>query len=274
VKEKQKRKKQSTDTLKAALIDSEEKLLTIIDSLPDGIVIVDMDLKVLGANEAAARIAGLTRKEDLIGRKGLDFISPKHMDQIAESLLGALAGRPEERVQFSIVDASGKEVDIELSVSKINDSSGNQTGFVVIGRDISERKHVEEALKESESRYRELFEHMSSGVVVYEAINDGQDFIFKDFNSVAERISRLSREDLIGKSVLETKPGLKKFGLFDVLQKVWKTGKPEYMPVSYYEDEFVSGWRENFTYKLPSGEVVAVYNDITERKKAEDAFHF
>ena len=271
MKEKQKRKKQSTNALQVAFIDSETKLHHIIDALPDGIVIVDMDLKVLDANEAAAHIAGLTRKEDLIGRKGLDFVSPKHMDQIAESLLGASKGRPEERVQISIVDACGKEVDIELSISTLNDSSGNQTGFVVMGRDVTGRVRVEEALKESETRYRELFEHMSSGVVVYEAINDGNDFVFKDFNSVAERISRLSREDLIGKSILETKPGLKKFGLFDILQKVWRTGKPEYMPVSYYEDEHVSGWRENFIYKLPSGEVIAVYNDITERKKADDA---
>jgi PAS domain-containing protein len=43
------------------------------------------------------------------------------------------------------------------------------------------------------------------------------------------------------------------------------------MKVSYYEDEYVSGWRENFIYKLPSGEVVAIYNDITERMRAQEA---
>jgi PAS domain-containing protein len=43
------------------------------------------DLKVLEANEAAVRLAGFTRKEDLIGRKGLDLISPKYMGQRRDS---------------------------------------------------------------------------------------------------------------------------------------------------------------------------------------------
>ncbi|MEA3360684.1 MAG: hypothetical protein U9R17_14935 [Thermodesulfobacteriota bacterium] len=124
---------------------------------------------------------------------------------------------------------------------------------------------------EGEHRFRELFNNMSSGVAVYEAKDNGNDFIFKDINRAGERIENIKKENLIGKGVLEVFPGIKEFGLFDVLKRVGETGKPENHPVSLYKDEKIMGWRENYVYKLPSGEIVAVYDDITQRRQAEKA---
>jgi len=132
-------------------------------------------------------------------------------------------------------------------------------------------KQAQKELKLSEIKYKTLFDNMSSGVAIYQARNDGEDFVFVDFNRAAERIEKIKKEDLIGKSVLEVFPGIKDFGLFEVFQRVWKTGKPENYPVSQYKDERIVGWRENHIYKLPSGEIVAIYDDITERKKSEMA---
>ena len=96
-------------------------------------------------------------------------------------------------------------------------------------------------------------------------------FIFRDFNPAGERIEGVRKEDIIGKRVTEVFPGVKDFGIFKVFQRVWRTGEPEDFPMAIYRDERDSGtWRENRVYKLPSGEIVAVYDDVTERKRAEE----
>src|SRR4030043_2392700 len=132
-------------------------------------------------------------------------------------------------------------------------------------------KQMFDDIKASENRFKELFEHMSSGVSIYEAINNGKDFIFKDFNRAGGKIEKIRKKDVIGRSVLEVFPAAKEFGLFDVFKRVYKTGAPEKFPISFYKDNRISGWRRNYVYKLPTGEIVSIYDDITRQKKAEES---
>jgi len=136
-------------------------------------------------------------------------------------------------------------------------------------RAIDQLKWTERALRASESRYRELFANMSSGVVVFEAKDEGNDFIIADSNRAAERIEGIRRDDAIGGSIVDVLPAVMRFGLIEVFQRVWRTGKPEHQPASLHDDDRGSGWRESYVYKLPTGEVVWVCDDITRRKQAE-----
>jgi len=134
----------------------------------------------------------------------------------------------------------------------------------------SKAVHQVNFISTGEARYNELFNHMNSGVAVYEAVDGGEDFIFKDLNPAAEKIERVSRGEVIGRRVTDVFPSVKPFGLFAVLQRVWRNGRAEYFPDSIYRDKRDPGsWRESWVYRMQSGEVVAVYNDITERKLAE-----
>ncbi|MBU0729387.1 MAG: DUF3365 domain-containing protein [Proteobacteria bacterium] len=147
---------------------------------------------------------------------------------------------------------------------------GAGLNFISLNKRIAERKDSEIALENSEARFRELFDRMSSGVAVFNAINNAEDFIFVDINKASEHIERLSREEVIGKSVVEVFPSIKEFGLFEVLQKVWRTGETAQHGAKEYKDNRIRGWRENFVYKLPSGEVVSIYRDMTRAKLAEE----
>jgi len=130
---------------------------------------------------------------------------------------------------------------------------------------------VTAALYANETRFRELFDNIGSGVAVYETHDDGNTFIFKNFNKTGENIDHIKKEHLIGKSVTDVLPGVKEFGLFDVLQRVCRTGLPEHHPVSHYVDNRIYSWRTHYVYKLPTGEIVTVYDDITDSKRAEEA---
>ncbi|MBA7714411.1 hypothetical protein ES703_123433 [subsurface metagenome] len=116
-----------------------------------------------------------------------------------------------------------------------------------------------------------MFESAINAIAVYEAVDDGNDFVFRNLNPAADRMEKTKKEDLLGKSALEVLPRVKEFGLFDVFKRVWETGTPEHHPVSLYKDNRITDWKENYVYKLPLGEIVTVYDDITERKQVEEA---
>ena len=132
----------------------------------------------------------------------------------------------------------------------------------------SQLEKAKDRIKESESRFRAVFENMSNGVTIVEAIKNGKDFIFKDFNKATERIDKITKQDAIGKSVLTVFPRFKDHGFFDIFTRVWETGKPEDHPPMLYEDDRIKSWRTNYVYKLPNGEIVCIYEDVTAQKQA------
>jgi len=85
----------------------------------------------------------------------------------------------------------------------------------------------------------------------------------------AEKAIRVSEEKF--RNLFETMSSGVAIYRVEVLQKVGKTGRPAHHPVALYRDDRITGWRENHVFKLPSGEVVAVYDDVTKSKQAEEA---
>ncbi|MBN1593991.1 MAG: PAS domain-containing protein [Candidatus Coatesbacteria bacterium] len=135
------------------------------------------------------------------------------------------------------------------------------------------RTAAEEELRASETRYRLMFENMGSGSAIFGAVEeDGEiDFVLKDINPAGQKIDKAMKDDIVGKKVTECFPSIRTFGLFEVLLRVNETGKAERHPTSFYADNRIAGWRDNYVYRLPSGDIVTIYEDVTEQKKAEKA---
>lgn len=127
------------------------------------------------------------------------------------------------------------------------------------------------ALVEQKSNLDAFFENMDSGVAIYDITPDKQNFIFVNINQSAENIDNLKRKNIVGHKVTDIFPGIKAFGLFDVLMEVWLTGQAQNHPISLYKDSHVISWRENYIYKLPNGHIVAIYKDVSKKKQNEEA---
>jgi PAS domain S-box-containing protein len=125
-------------------------------------------------------------------------------------------------------------------------------------------------IRVSERRFRELFDNMSSGGAVFETADDGKTFVFRDFNRAGEKIASLRRQELIGRPLAEVFPAADRIGLPEMLKRVWRSGQPEVIPTVYYDDGRIAGWREGYVYKLSSGEVVALFDDVSQRKATEE----
>jgi len=254
---------------KAAPRESSETLRRLLDKAPVGYQSLDDQGRLVDVSETWLKIMGYSRNE-VIGRWFGDFLPPESGPHLRQRLLDLQESGAMGSVQLPMRRKDGARLLIEYEHCLEETVPGHLWRVHCLLRDLTERQRAEEALRQSEARYRAMFEHLKSGVAVYEAKDQGADFIIRDFNAAAEGMEKVQRQNVIGRSLLEVFPGVKEFGLLDVLRRVWKTGRPEHHPAAIYQDDKRTGWRENFVYQLPSGEVVAIYEDVTQRKRAEE----
>ncbi len=257
--------------IESALQKNEERFRSFFEHAALGIAHIETDGRYIIANESYCKTVGYT-PEEITGLRFQDITHPDDIEADKVRMQEVLEGKTDKTRRVKrYIRKDGSVMWGNVGTSLVRKNSGEPDYFISVIEDVSHRKQMEDSLRISEARYRELFNNMSSGVAVYEAAEGGKDFIFKDFNSTGERIENLKKEDIIGRKVTEIFPAIKDFGLLDVLQRVWRSGKPESHPVSVYQDGRISGWRENYVYKLPTGEIVAMYDDVTDRKQAEES---
>ena len=267
---------------------SKDYINSIISNMLDFLVVINPDGTIRTVNNATC--ISLEYKEiELLGKDLSVLFSGKGSSSKSTKLQKLLKNNSVANYESSFKTKNGIKLSVLISTSLIKEvNCANQgplddcslfitksvhcekiQGIVLVAKDITERKKAEEAINASETRLRELYENMSSGVAVYEAVDDGENFIFKDLNRAGAELSKISKEEVIGLKVTEVFPGVTDFGLLDVFKNVLHTGTPQHHPISHYKDKRIEMWYENYVYKLPSGEIVAIYDDITARKNLD-----
>ncbi|GAB6172998.1 hypothetical protein JCM15765_24760 [Paradesulfitobacterium aromaticivorans] len=243
------------------------RLRFLADQVNDLLFTIRPDGRIVEANAAAERIYGISRT-DLVKMSMQDLRAPDTLAEIPKQMASVLK---EGSILFTTRhrDKDGNSIPVEVSARAVPGKEG--VLILVVIRDIRERLAAQEQLEASEARYRTMFQHMSNAVIVLEAINDGEDFIVKEFNPAAERVEHLSRSEVIGQTVTTFFPKSDELGFLDAFRQVWQSGKPIHLPATFCDNERIIGWREHEIYRLPSHEIVVLYEDITPRKLAEEA---
>ena len=230
----------------------------ILENISCGVWVTDKHDRINYVNKPLAKIAGISMKQ-LTGMKIPDSFSAETMQYFFPVYNKAKKTLKSVQYKSLRIETPKKRKTLQSGwlIPILKDSKYD--GMICTVNDTT-----------YEVRYKELFEHTQNCVAVYIAIENGKDFIVADFNKAAERAEKVKRINILGRKITEVFPSVKDFGLFEVLQKVYKTGIPENLAVSFYKDERILGWRENHVYRISTGEVIAVYNNVTSFKKNEE----
>ena len=182
----------------AALRESESLLRSIMDNSKDIIFVKDRECRFVFMNPAGCRLNGLTPAQ-LVGRTKTDFHSdPAEAARVqADDRRVMASGRMETiEEEFSAADGT-RHVFLTTKVAR-RDSEGKIIGLIGVAHDITDRKQAEAALRQSESKYRRIFENVQD--IFYQTDNDGR---IIEISPSIERYSGFRREELIGRPVEE-----------------------------------------------------------------------
>jgi PAS domain S-box-containing protein len=249
------------------LSKSEKRFTDLVEFMDEGFLMLNSEMKIEYINPSAERIFGWSSSE-VACTPISNYLDATNMGVFREQQEMRRNAKI-SRYELSLDKRDGSRLTISILGYPVFNVQGEYSGAYGIFTDITESRRIEKLIRESEARYRSIVQYARSGVVVYEAVDGGTDFVIIDFNESAEKFEKISKEDVIGKRIRQVFPGAEEFGLFDILKEVWRTGDTTHQPLVFYKDNVRSGWREIFVYKLPSGEVVVVYTDQTSRKDAE-----
>jgi PAS domain S-box-containing protein/putative nucleotidyltransferase with HDIG domain len=200
-------------------------------------------------------------------------LHPDDVEAAEQRITDAIERHVALESEYRIVRPDGEERWIAAPGDTFYDESGTPLRMTGVCLDITERKRGEEALRESEALLRGLFDAMPSGCAIYEVRNEGargSDYILKYFNSTSLTIENKALDEVVGKSLFDLRPNIDEYGLIPIFQRVWQTGESELYPSALYVDEKYHNYYENHVFRLPNGEVVTIYDDVTVRKQADE----
>ena len=180
-----------------ALKKSEEKFRLIAETSNDIIYQFDLEGEITYCSPSVKKILGFTPQE-VIGTNFRDYLPPSELQKAMENLARFRSGERVELLEVQVLGKKRKQIPLEISASPII-KNGNLIGVQGIIRDITARKKAEEALRESEVRYRSLFESSIDSIYITEKngtfVNANQSF-FDLFGYSKNEIKNFRAQDL------------------------------------------------------------------------------
>jgi PAS domain S-box-containing protein len=243
------------------------RLSAILQASPLGIVVLDGQGVVQLWNPAAERIYGYSAAE-LLGQPMPHLQAANDDAEYLEIRQRTWAGEGFSGLEAKRHRRDGALIDVSISTAPLLDADGALTGLVALVSDITERKRINEALRASEERFARIF-YSSPYPTAYGGIMDG---VLQDVNDRFAEFFGVSREAMIGHSIVEFGEWLKREDRFVVFSALTKHGKLlDYELALRRGDGKMRDVLMSF-YRLDFGgqEVtIGMFTDITERKQAE-----
>ncbi len=178
---------------------SEEWYKALFDTSPDVIIIYDLMGNVLAANKRARELYGVTTQAELFTdvTNILDLLNEEERKKAVQNFSKTIATGYSEGNIYTIKNKEGQSIAVEVHSSVLPNNEGKPQAFISIVRDISQRIKAEKELKDSEAKYRALFENATETILVI------QDGVIKLFNSRAFELSGYTPQEMLTRPFIE-----------------------------------------------------------------------
>lgn len=249
----------------ASLQESEERYRTLAENAEEAIIIHDMDGRISYINEYGAKIGGYSQKE-LIGRNVIEFVPPEYHEDVKKNREAQAKGDASIRkFEMELQVKKGKRIPFEIISSVI--TLKGERHILLIARNITERKEAEKALRESEERYRSLFENSLNAIAIHTVVTDKKgkpvDYVFVGVNRAFERETGLKAEDMVGKKVTEVLPDMDRTFIEKYGKIALTGGTTRFETYSAPLKKHL----EISAFALGKGSFVTIFRDISSRIK-------
>lgn len=234
------------------------------------ILILDTKGHIVYINPYMEEISGYNLDE-VKGKDWFETFLPSHIQDSVRSLFQKAIGDIQTRGNVSaIITKDGRERLIEWYDKTLKNADGSIEGLLAIGQDVTDRKRVEEALRESEEKFRSLVEHSLEGICIL----DLQGTILFANNAAARTIEADDCAGLIGRNVMEfIAPESREDVVNDFIQvsQGHDAYLAQYNAISAKGNKFyVESIGKVISYEGKTADLISI-RDITERKRAEEA---
>jgi len=266
-------KTETNKTLEESLRYSEGSLRALVQTIPDLIWLKDRDGIYLSCNPMFERFFGAT-EADIVGKSDYDFVDRELADFFRENDRKAMeAGKPTINEEWITFEDDGHKAFLETTKTPMYDSDGMLIGILGIGHDITARKKAEEALRESEEKFRALFEQAGDYAFILEP-DDKSLLMIADANESALRVHGYTREEIIGMPVLDLDMHIDIRSGPEMMKRLMEGETLQFETVHHRKDGSVFPVEVTAKAVQIPGKplfILSTEHDITERKKAEES---
>jgi len=246
-----------------ALQQSTSVLKAISDASDDVIYAKDREGRLLFANPATLELVGKPAHE-VLGHTDVEFLENEAAArQVMVNDRHIMETAAPTDVEEVVPRPSGEPCTWHSRKMPIRDEAGSVVGLLGISRDITKRKHAEEALRASEERFRGAMETMIDGCAIL-----SPDWTYLFVNKANAEQARSTPEDMVGRSMLEVIPGVEKSPFFGAFRRCMEERTPQRMEQGFTFADGSSAWFGVTASPVAEGILLRV-QDITVRKRDE-----
>jgi len=247
-----------------------ERLIDIIESTTDFVATSTPDGRLQFLNRAGKRLVGLPDDAEISRMHVNDFHPPSAAEFVMKVGIPTCVAEGSFSHETHLVHRDGTEVPVSQVILSHKLPTGDVQYLSTIIRDMTEQNRFAEALAESEKKFRTIIQASPMGVHMYELESDGR-LVFIGANPAADALLGVDNTQFIGKTVEEAFPPMAETEIPERYRKAASDGTPWQTSQVNYEDAQITGAFEVQAFQTSPNRMAAMFLEITNRLRAEEA---